>query len=171
MIHLTFSNQPIDEVSSCLSLITIFEDIRPLKGSSGLADWRMNGKLSKLILSSRFQGAEGEALLMPTRGRLDSQELLLMGLGKYGNLNEHHLPGLLHLIVEKILLKRVASFSISLSDFVTGMFEWRNAVRLFISMLSGTEGEISVTLVERPEYIEDAKKRHMDFAYDVEVRY
>lgn len=51
------------------------------------------------------------------------------------------------------------------------MFEWRNTVRLFVSMLSGKNEDYQIALMEPEEYVEDARKRHMDFAYDVQVQY
>jgi hypothetical protein len=171
MIQLKISNHPLDEIPAQLALVTTFEDIRPLKGRAGLVDWRLNGRLSQLIRQSKFQGAKGEALLMPTRGRIDSNELLLLGVGPKSSLRDPEIPHLLTLIVEKLLQKKCASFSLSLTDLIPGMFEWRNAVRLFVSMISGREGDLSVTLVEDGPFVEDAKKRHMDFAYDVAVHY
>jgi cytosol aminopeptidase family protein len=161
----------MDEVISQLSLITAFEDVRPLRGKAGLVDWRLNGRLSGLIRRSRFNGSRGEALLMPTGGRLDSKELLILGVGAKSALHDQEIPHLLSMIVEKLLLKGSRSFSLSLSDLIPGMFEWRNAVRLFVSMISGREEELTVTLVEEKPFVEDAKRRNMDFAYDVNVHY
>ncbi|MFO1518434.1 MAG: M17 family peptidase N-terminal domain-containing protein [bacterium] len=171
MIQLKLSNAPVDEIDSQLALVTAFEDIRPLKGTAGLVDWRLNGRLSRLILDSRFSGSRGEALLMPTAGRLDARELLLVGMGNKTRIAEAEIPSILTMLVEKILMKKTVSFSLSLSDLIPGMFEWRNAVRLFVSMLSGRNEEMVITLVEDGAFIEDAKKRHMDFAYDVNVHY
>jgi hypothetical protein len=171
LIQLKISNHPLDEIPSQLALVTAFEDVRPLKGRAGLVDWRLNGRLSKFIRESKFKGSKGEALLMPTRGRIDSEELLILGVGAKSSIRDPEIPHLLTLIVEKLLQKRCASFSLSLTDLIPGMFEWRNAVRLFVSMISGRDEEMSVTLVEDGLFVEDAKKRHMDFAYDVAVHY
>ncbi len=171
MIHLKFTNSPLDEVPSQLALVTAFQDVRPLKGRAGLVDWRLNGKLSHLIQKSKFSGDRGESLLMPTRGRIDSRELLLLGVGPRRALSEAEIPSLLTLIVEKIVHKKSGSFSLSLGDLIPEMFEWRNAVRLLISMLSGRKEEMHFYLIEDTPYVEDAKKRHMDFAFDVNVQY
>src|SRR5262249_28790262 len=128
MIQLKISNHPLDEIPSQLSLVTAFQDVRPLKGCAGLVDWRLNGRLSKFMKESKFKGEKGEALLMPTRGRLDSSELLILGLGNKSEIHDPEVPHLLTLIVEKLLHKKCSSFSLSLSDLIPGMFEWRNAV-------------------------------------------
>ncbi len=171
LIQLKISNVPFDEVSSQLALVMAFEDVRPLKGGSGWVDWRLNGKLSQLIYRSKFSGVRGEALLMPSGGRLDVREILFVGMGSRHNLKDAELPHLLAMLVEKLTLKRAPSFVLSLGDLIPGMFEWRNAARLFLSMLSGREENMEITLVEETAFVEDAKKRHMDFAYDVTVNY
>lgn len=171
MIELTLTNKTIDEIPSQLALITTFEDVRPLKGSAGLVDWRLNGKLSNFFIHRKLQGSKGEALLMPARGRLDSSELLVLGMGPKTAMQDSDTPHIINNIVEKLMMKKSHSFCLSISDLVPGMFEWRNAVRLFVSMLSGRDEQMHITLVEDRSYIEDAKKRHMDFAFDVKVNY
>lgn len=171
MIEVTLTSKTIDEVSSQLALVTTFEDVRPLKGSAGLVDWRLNGKLSRFFVQKKMKGDKGEALLMPTRGRLDSTELLVLGMGPKSKLQDSETPHIINSIVERLLMKKSRSFCLSISDLIPGMFEWRNAVRLFISMISGRGEEMKITLVEDRTYIEDARKRHMDFAFDVKVNY
>ncbi len=171
MIELTLTSRSIDEIPAQLALVTTFEDVRPLKGSAGLVDWRLNGKLSRFFIQNKMKGSKGEALLMPARGRIDSTELLVLGMGPRTAIHEADTPQVINSIVEKLLMKRSNSFCLSVSDLIPGMFEWRNAVRLFMSMISGRGEDMSVTLVEDRAYIEDAKKRHMDFAFDVKVNY
>jgi len=171
MIHLKITSDTLDEVDSQVALILSYSDIRPLRGQAGLVDWRLNGFLSKLIVSDRFGGRMGEALLMPSQGRLGPKELMILGLGDQGALREEDYPKLVTLILEKLLLKKNPSISLSLSDLASGMFEWRNAVRLFMSMLSGREEDYQINLVEPRDYVEDARRRHMDFAYDVQVQF
>lgn len=171
MISLKITSDPIDEIEAKLALILAYQDIRPLKGQAGLIDWRFNGYLSELILKDRFQGNLGEALLMPTKGRIATQELMILGLGEQKQIGDQDLPRFVSLILDKLLLKKDASFALSLSDLAKGMFEWRNTVRLFISMLSGREQDFQISLIEPNDFVEDARRRHMDFAYDVQVQY
>ena len=160
----------MDRVNNSLLLVTTGLDDRPLKGNAGLMDWRFNGTLSRLILQSRFSGERGEALLMPTWGRVEASELMLLGIGEK-KVHDSDVPHLLGMMVEKILQKGNSSFALSVSDFVSGMFEWRNAVRLFMSMMAGNKEDLNITLVEDKTFVEDAKARHMDFSYDVQVHY
>jgi len=171
MIHLKITSDTLDEVDSQLALILTYQDVRPLRGQAGLLDWRLNGNLSKMILNHRFKGEMGEALLMPSRGRVGAKELLILGMGKSEEVGDQNLPHYVSLILEKLLRKNNNSFCLSLSDLAKGMFEWRNTVRLFISMLSGKSKDYFISLTEPEEFVEDARRRHMDFAYDVQVQY
>ena len=61
--------------------VYIWTDVRPLRGASGLVDWRLSGRLSSLIQSGRLTGADGEQLLLPTAGRLPWPAVMVLGLG------------------------------------------------------------------------------------------
>jgi hypothetical protein len=171
MIQLKITSDTLDEVDAELALVFTYQNIRPLRGQAGMLDWRLNGRLSELILQSRFRGEMGEALLMPSKGRVNAAELMVLGLGDSTKIVDQNVPHYVSLILEKILRKKNNSFCLSFSDLTTGMFEWRNTVRLFVSMLSGKSEHYHVSLLEPEDYVEDARKRHMDFAYDVQVQY
>lgn len=73
-----FDRVPAVESGAC----TVFADERPFKDSTGWADWRLNGALSRLVLKNRFGGAFCENLLTATQGRLPFPRLFLFGLGR-----------------------------------------------------------------------------------------
>lgn len=71
------------DLQECDLLVTgFFEDERPLKGTCGLIDWRLNGMLSRLLQEGRMTGEWQETTLIPSRGRLTPPFILLLGLGK-----------------------------------------------------------------------------------------
>jgi len=171
MIQLKITSDTLDDIDSQLGLVLAYQDVRPLRGQAGLLDWRLNGQLSEFILKNKFSGNFGEALLMPSAGRVGVQEVIILGLGDSQEIQDQNIPNYVSLILEKILRKKNNSFCLSLSDLARGMFEWRNTVRLFVSMLSGKDENYQIALLEPQEYVEDARRRHMDFAYDVQVQY
>ena len=77
---------------SCIGL-PFFEDERPLRGAAGLCDWRLGGRISRLLgarigsqrddrgESIKLSGSFGEKLLLPTGPRLPFGRLVLLGLG------------------------------------------------------------------------------------------
>jgi len=71
------------DVQECDVLVTgFFSDERPLRGSTGLIDWRLNGMVSRLLTEKKLTGAWKEATLIPSQGRVMSRMILLLGLGE-----------------------------------------------------------------------------------------
>jgi hypothetical protein len=71
------------DLQECDLLVTgFFEDERPLKGSSGWVDWRLNGLLSNFLIEKRLTGDWKEMTLIPSQGRMAPRMTLLLGLGK-----------------------------------------------------------------------------------------
>lgn len=66
-------------------VLPIRADQRPLRGVVGLADWRLRGMLSRLLMSGRFSGRFGETCLVPGGGLLPVDKLLLFGVGSEGD--------------------------------------------------------------------------------------
>lgn len=53
---------------------------RPLQGFAGFADWRLCGAISRAIRAGTFEGVDGEALLLPSGGRIAPQKVFCFGL-------------------------------------------------------------------------------------------
>jgi hypothetical protein len=71
------------DLQECDLLVTgFFEDERPLKGSSGWVDWRLNGSLSDFLIETKITGGWKEKTLIPSQGRMAPRMTLLIGLGK-----------------------------------------------------------------------------------------
>jgi cytosol aminopeptidase family protein len=64
--------------SLCLFLAS---DERPLLGLAGLTDWRLSGRLSRLLRAGLLSGDAGEAVLTPPGARMGFQKLFLFGTG------------------------------------------------------------------------------------------
>lgn len=78
----TPSLHAVDDESARLLILTFFADDRPLQGLPGLVDWRLNGRISKLIRTEFVDGHFREATLRPLDRRLPFAEVLLIGLGE-----------------------------------------------------------------------------------------
>jgi hypothetical protein len=53
---------------------------RPLQGLAGLVDWRLCGALTRALASGLYAAGPGEALLLPTAGRLPARRVVALGL-------------------------------------------------------------------------------------------
>ena len=72
----------LDELGGVCLVVTTFTDDRPLRGLAGQVDWRLNGRLSRLIIDQFVDAHYQEATLTPLSGQLPFQRLLLVGLGQ-----------------------------------------------------------------------------------------
>ncbi len=71
------------DLQECELLVTgFFQDERPLKGTCGLIDWRLNGTISHLVKDGRISGDWQETTLIPSQGRVIPPLILFLGLGK-----------------------------------------------------------------------------------------
>jgi hypothetical protein len=76
------STEAID-LQECDVLVTgFFQDERPLRGSSGWMDWRLNGMLSRFLIEKRLTGDWQETTLIPSQRRVLPRMILLLGLGR-----------------------------------------------------------------------------------------
>ena len=71
------------DVQECDVLVTgFFKDEKPLKGSSGWIDWRLNGMLSRFLMEKKLTGDWEETTLIPSQGRIKPRMILFLGLGE-----------------------------------------------------------------------------------------
>jgi hypothetical protein len=107
------SSERID-VQECDILVTgFFQDERPLKGSGGWVDWRLNGMLSRFLIEKRLTGDWQEATLIPSQGRVMSRIILLLGLGQVKEYSYLRLRELSPFLLET--LKKLNTSNICLS--------------------------------------------------------
>ena len=100
-MELTFLPLTLDAVDAAGAealCLFISSDERPLTGLAGLADWRLSGKLSRLLRGGLLTGESGEAVLTPPGSRLGFRKLFLFGIGPAAQSEE----GLTQRVVEAI---------------------------------------------------------------------
>jgi hypothetical protein len=61
-------------------VVPVWSDVRPLRGATGLLDWRLCGRLSQMIREGRVSGAAHEKLLLVTT-RIPWRRVLAVGVG------------------------------------------------------------------------------------------
>jgi hypothetical protein len=74
--------QDIKKLETEAVIVGFFEDIRPLKGLAGELDWLLCGSLSSLIINKKLRGSLGDVALLTSQGKLPTQKIFMIGLGK-----------------------------------------------------------------------------------------
>jgi len=85
-VDLSFYPLTLDAVDAAAAeslCLFIASDERPLTGLAGIADWRLSGKLSRLLRAGLLTGEAGEAVLTPAT-RLGFKKLFVFGVGPLG---------------------------------------------------------------------------------------
>jgi len=72
----------LDQLPGVDSLcLFVAEDERPLRGTAGYVDWRLCGKLSRILIERFFTGVSGDCLLVPSGGRIAMDRIFTVGIG------------------------------------------------------------------------------------------
>ena len=101
-MELRFTTPELDRLDLAATevlLACLLSDEHPPHGVAGLVDWRLSGRVSRLIASGFATGAVGEVVLVPGRPKLTFDKVLLFGIGPRGQFTEH----VFRVVVERML--------------------------------------------------------------------
>lgn len=62
-------------------MLPLYEQRRQPLGVAGFVDWRLSGRLARMIKRGTFEGRDGESVLTSPMGRVGAQRIFLFGLG------------------------------------------------------------------------------------------
>jgi Cytosol aminopeptidase family, N-terminal domain len=132
--------------------LALFTDERPLRGMAGLADWRLGGRLSRLLKSGRMTGRTGEVtLLPPSRRRLPFERLILFGLGEsdhpgpFGEERYRDAVARMRVVLDKAGLEK---YAIQPPGRATGLIAPRRALELWLEVAAQDRIVAEVTVIE-----------------------
>jgi hypothetical protein len=147
-----------DEADRNTLLLPIFADERPLRGAAGLCDWRLCGRLSRLLKTAWATGLQGESILMPPGRRLRFERLMLFGLGDSQDYGEGRYRSDIRWIRKVADDAGIKEYAVEPPGRATGLIGARRALELWLdeSAKDGVTPE-AVTLV-------DSASGHKDMA-------
>lgn len=111
--------------------LSFFADERPLRGAAGLVDWRMGGRLSRLIVAGRCQGDRGETLVMPAGPKLPFERIFLFGLGSSEVLDDTALEAHATHILDVLQRAKVKHYAVQIPGRATGVIGARRAAEIW----------------------------------------
>jgi hypothetical protein len=112
--------------------VTVFEDERPLRGVAGLVDWRLCGRLSRLLTSRKATGAAGESLMLPAGRRLPMNRIVWFGLGPAKGYNEERMRRDLAWIGDVFAKAAITECAMQLPGRSLGLLGARRAIEMVL---------------------------------------
>jgi hypothetical protein len=122
----------LSELKTEALCLPFYRDERPMRGAPGLVDFRLCGRVSKLIASGRMHGDLGEAVLMPARPRLFAERLIWLGAGLHAELSEERFRAYLRDVLARLSGLRVRVAALCLPGRVRGRFSPAAAIDWFL---------------------------------------
>lgn len=141
----------LDQLRCDVLALSFFQGERPLRGAAGLVDWRLCGKLSRLLAGGRLSGTAGEVTLLPPRPRLPFDKLLLLGLGARPDFDEAAYAEALRRTFASLSSMRTHSVAIALPGRATGAIAPDRAMTCLLDLAAAAEDQDDLVLIEDAE--------------------
>jgi hypothetical protein len=148
----------LDDLHFDTLVLSHFDDERPLTGVGGMVDWRLNGRLSELIIDGVITGAYGEQLLYPQGSRMPFSKLLYFGLGDRSQFTTSRYREATQQLLRTMSRIGILSFALCIPGGQELKMVPRQMVEVFLYELQRvysregfTGSEFDVCFLERPE--------------------
>ena len=137
-----------DEAARDCLVLPVFRDDRPLRGAAGLADWRLCGRLSRLLKANKATADAGETMLLPPGRRLRFKRVLWFGLGDAKGYSDDRFRKDLAWILDVVTKAGVADWSLQMPGRASGQIGARRAIEIMLE--EPRFAEQPLTLLEDP---------------------
>jgi len=114
IMDVIISKEAVDLQETDLLITGLFQDERPLRGSIGWIDWRLNGMLSRFLIENRLTGEWREKTLISSQDRVSPKVILLFGLGKVKEYSYLSVREVVPFVVATLKNLRASNFCFSL---------------------------------------------------------
>ena len=147
--------------------VSVHSDERPLRGATGLLDWRLSGRFSRLLVRGRLTGREGERLLVPTGGRLAFDKIVLVGAGPSAALDRTHAQRTIRVMLEILDGLRIRRAALALPGRTWELLGATDAMDVLAPMILEPHEQDAISIVDHPDEhramqraLESARRRH-----------
>jgi hypothetical protein len=157
------SSEPIDRQTCQLVEAGLFEDERPLRGSAGILDWRLNGAISREILKGRITGKFKETVIIPSKQRIQSPKILLIGLGPANSISYPKLREISAHLLQTLLKINILDFCCSIPHSKPYPLECSKAVEVWVEGAADTldlhaasRRDVKMRITEEERWVDEA---------------
>lgn len=128
----------LDRLAGEIVVCSAFDDDKPPTGVAGLVDWRLGGRLSRLMLDGFVDTNEGALLLVPGRPRVPFDKIVLVGLGARDTFDEARYQRVLDQILRVLGDLQVRRLTIDLPGRHRGAIDAARAVQVLGARAAGS---------------------------------
>lgn len=147
--------------------VSVHSDERPLRGATGLLDWRLCGRFSRLVVRGTLTGREGERVLVPSGGRLAFDKIVLVGAGPSAALDRAHAQRTIRVMLEVLDSLRIRRAALALPGRTWELLGAADAMDVVAPMILEPHEQDAITIVDHPDEhrtmqraLESARRRH-----------
>ena len=144
----TPSLRRLDLLGSEVLVASLASDERPPHGTAGLVDWRLSGRISRLLLRGFATGRASEVLLVPGKPKLPFDKVLLFGIGETSAFDEQAYTVVLDRILSTLEGLRARSAVVELPGRHFGAVAPERAAGLLLERTAGRREHDVWTLIE-----------------------
>lgn len=144
----------LDRMDVDALVLAPFQDERPLRGAAGYSDWRLNGRLSRMILAGGFEARDREVLLTDTLGRIGTPRVFLFGQGERYAMDLTRFQRSVERVLQTLDRARMRSYAIELPGVDPGPVSVPQAISAFLEAAAGHPGTRVELLVPYPRFAE-----------------
>ncbi|MBW2145529.1 MAG: hypothetical protein JRG73_01045 [Deltaproteobacteria bacterium] len=134
-MEIILSSKGPERIECDAVVLTFFQEEKPLKGISGLVDWRLHGFISRAMINQFITGRFGEKTLIASNNMLLAPMILCIGLGKVKQYSSSRLEEISTLILQTLHRIHVFTFTACLPGVETLGWDYSNAIE---SLINGT---------------------------------
>jgi hypothetical protein len=140
----------LDDTPAEALACAVYHDERPVRGLAGLIDWRLTGRVSRLLRESFANAEAGEVLCVQGRPRLPYEKVLLLGLGPKASFDEAAFRAALATLLRTLSGLRVKRAVVQLPGRADDRIAPERAAELVLEAARDSEDHDAWWLVEPP---------------------
>ena len=141
----------LDLVGTEVLVAALAADERPPHGVAGLVDWRLAGRISRLLEAGFATGTLGEVLLIPGKPKLPFDKVVLFGCGPSAEFNEHVFRAVIDKVLSTLEGLRARTAVVELPGRHIGAIRAERAADILLESAGGRPEHDVWTLVESTE--------------------
>lgn len=141
----------LDTLDAEVLVTSVYEDVRPPRGVAGLCDWRLGGRIARLMRTGFITGREGEVVMVPGKPQMSIDKLLLVGVGPRSQMGRQRVEGFVGLAIDRLTRLRTRSAVVELPGRSDGAIPPLEAIDVVVAQTQEVPDLDVWTVVEAPE--------------------